>query len=283
MTLPSPLVDAKWLIENMAAPDLRVVDATWFAPFTSPPETGRQAYMRAHIPEAVYFDIDEIADPDSDFAHMLPSPIVFASKVRKLGLGDGNRLVVYDQNNFFAAARVWWMFRTMGFTDVLVLDGGLQAWRDVGGLTDDIPPVAVERHITPRVRGDLIKTKEQIAAQIGNQHARIVDARPAGRFTGEAPEPRKGLPSGHIPGSVNIAGSEFTENGYMKSTDALAEVFAMQGIDPMEPIIATCGSGVTAAITALALATLGNDHVAVYDGSWTEWASDGTLPIETGA
>jgi len=283
MSVSSPLVSAQWLLENQSAPDLRIIDATWFAPFTNPPETGREAYMRAHIPEAVYFDIDEIADPDSDLPHTLPSPIVFSSRARKLGLGDGNRLVIYDQNGFFAAARVWWMFRTMGFSDVLVLDGGLQAWMEAGGETDDIPPVAVERHLTPRVRADLLKTKEQMAAMMGKSHPKIVDARPAGRFTGDAPEPREGLPSGHIPGSVNVPGGELLENGRMKSPDALRALFSAQGVEPSEPIIASCGSGVTAAVTALALAILGNEYVAVYDGSWTEWALDGDLPIETGS
>ena len=282
MNASSPLVSAKWLMDNISAPDLRVIDATWFAPFTNPPETGREAYTRAHIPDAVYFDIDEIADPDSELSHTFPPSHVFSSRVRKLGLGDGNRLVVYDQNNFFASARVWWMFRAMGFSDVLVLDGGLKAWIEAGGQTDDLPPVAVERHLTPRVRADLIKTKAQMAALVGKSSVTIIDARPAGRFTGEAPEPRKGLASGHIPGSVNVAGSELIEDGFMKSADDLRAVFEAQGIDPAKLIVTSCGSGVTAAVTALALAVLGNDLVAVYDGSWTEWASDGSLPIATG-
>lgn len=282
MTVSNPLISAKWLMDNLSAPDLRVIDATWYAPFTNPPETGRDAYMRAHIPDAVHFDIDQITDPDSTLAHTIPPAHVFSSRVRKLGLGDGNRLIVYDQNGFFAAARVWWMFRTMGFSDIFVLDGGLQAWTDAGGETDDIPPVAVERHLTPRVRADLLKTKEQIAAMLDKPHPKIIDARPAGRFTGEMPEPRSSLPSGHIPGSVNIPGGALSKDGYMASPEELNDLFSAQGINPTDPIIASCGSGVTAAITALALATLGNEHVAVYDGSWTEWALDGNLPIATG-
>ena len=282
MANPTPLVSAEWLMDNRSAPDLRVIDATWFAPFTNPPETGHEAYLHAHIPDAVYFDIDDIADPDSDLPHTFPPSHVFSSRVRKLGLGDGNRLVVYDQNNFFAAARVWWMFRAMGFSDVSVLDGGLDAWIEAGGTTDDIPPVAVERHLTPRVRADLLKTKAQMAALIGKDGTTIIDARPAGRFTGEAPEPREGLPSGHIPGSINLAGADLIENGHLKSADALRALFDAHGIDPKKPIVTSCGSGVTAAITALALAVLGNDLVAVYDGSWTEWALDGALPIATG-
>ena len=282
MPVANPLVSAKWLLENMTAPDLRVIDATWFAPFTNPPQTGRQAYDAAHIPDAVYFDIDVVADPDSELAHTLPPPHIFSSRVRKLGLGDGNRLIVYDQNNFFASARVWWMFRTMGFSEIFVLDGGLQAWIDAGGETDDRPPVAVERHLTPRVRADLIKTTEQMATLAESKQLKIIDARPAGRFTGETAEPRQGLPSGHIPGSVNIPGGSLTDGGFLKSPAELQAVFAKSGIDPAQPLVTSCGSGVTAAVTALALAVLGNDQVAVYDVSWTEWAMDGTRPIATG-
>lgn len=282
MTDPqTPLVSADWLKENINAPDVRVIDATWFAPFLNPPETGHEAYLKAHIPGAVFFNIDAIADPESDLPHTMPDAIVFSSRVRKLGLGDGNRLVVYDQNGFFAAARVWWMFRVMGVSDIVVLDGGLAAWQAAGGPTEDLPPVAVERHFTPRIRADLIKTTEQILASMNNALIQIVDARPAGRFTGAAPEPRKDLPSGHIPGSINIPGGQYlTPTGHMKSTEALGDVFKAAGVNITAPIITTCGSGITAAVSALALATLGNDLAAVYDGSWTEWAADSANPIE---
>lgn len=280
----SPLVTAEWLQENIDAPDLRVIDATWFAPFLDPVQTGLEAYNEAHIPGAVFFDIDDIAAPDSPFAHTMPPPHVFSARVRKLGLGDGNRLIVYDRNNFFASARVWWLFRVMGVKDIAVLDGGFQAWRAQGGEIEDMMPVAVERHFTPRVRADLVKSTEQMAALAGEPPAvQIIDARPDGRFTGQAPEPRADLRPGHIPGSRNVPGSAcLTGAGTLKTPDDLLSVFTAAGVDPSAPAVATCGSGVTAAVTALALATLGNDLVAVYDGSWTEWASDPANPIATG-
>ena len=260
-----PLVSAEWLIKNFDAPDVRVLDATYFAEFTNPPETGRQAWARGHIPGATHFDIDHVADDSSPYPHMLPDAVKFSSRIRKLGVGDGNRIVVYDQNRFFASARVWWMLRVMGHTDVHVLDGGLAAWVAAGGGLEDMPPIVSERHFTPRV---------------GKARLSIIDARPDGRFFGRVPEPREGLKSGHIPGSVNLPGSALTtEDGHMKPASKLAELFK----DPMGPTVTTCGSGVTAAITALALARLGNWDVAVYDGSWTEWASDPSRPIATEA
>lgn len=283
MFTASPLVSAEWLEKHIDAPDVRVIDATWFAPFLNPEKTGQEAYDEGHIPGAVFFDIDQIAAPESPFPHTMPDPILFSSRVRKLGLGDGHRIIVYDQNGFFASARVWWMLRAMGVTDVSVLDGGLQAWLDHGGAIEDLPPVAIERHFTPRVRADLIKTTDQITETVRDKKAQIIDARPPGRFSGEAPEPRKGLASGHIPGSVNIPGGAYiTASRHMKTADELETLFAESGVDTSAPIIASCGSGVTAAITALALAVTGNELVAVYDGSWTEWASDPDNPIATG-
>lgn len=274
-----PLVSAEWLKDNLGAPDLRVVDATWFAPFLNPDKTGRQAWADAHIPGAVYFDIDAIKAGGTDLPHMLPDPVTFSSRVRKLGIGDGNRIVVYDQNGFFASARVWWMLRVMGHNDVKVLDGGFDAWLAAGGETEDLPPVSVERHFTSRVRSDLVKDADQVLAAVNDGSHTIIDSRPEARFVGSAPEPREGLPSGHIPGSISQPGSVlFSEGTKMKSAEELAELFE----DPMAPTITTCGSGVTAAVTALALARLGNWDVAVYDGSWTDWASDPSRPVETG-
>lgn len=280
METRDPLVSASWLIDNITAPDVRVVDATWFAPFTNPPETGREAWARGHIPKAVHFDIDEIADTSSHLPHMLPDAVKFSSRVRKLGLGDGNRIVIYDQNNFFAAARVWWMFRVMGHQDVQVLDGGLLAWVEEGGQIDDMPPITGERHFTPRVRTDLVMDAKGLESLIGKARTTIIDARPDGRFFGRDPEPRAGLSSGHIPGSVNLPGSKLvTSDGRMKPAGDLKKLFN----DPMAPTVTTCGSGVTAAITALALARLGNWDVAVYDGSWADWASDPSRPIAKAA
>ena len=280
METGSPLVTADWLKQNLSAPDIRVVEATWFPPFTNPKQTGREAWAEQHIPGAVFFDIEGIKAGGTDLPHMLPDPIMFSSRVRKLGIGDGNRVIVYDRNNFCAAARVWWMLRVMGHDDVKVLDGGYQAWLDAGGEIEDLPPVAVERHFTARVRSDLVKDAGQVAAAARAGSPRIVDARPADRFAGEAPEPREGLASGHIPGSLSVPSSRLIDaDGTLKPAEELKKLLP----DCEAPSITTCGSGVAACITALAYARLGNWDVAVYDGSWTDWASDPSRPVATGA
>ena len=279
METGDPLVTAQWLKDNIHAPDLRLVDATWVPPFLTDRKSGRAQYDEAHIPGAVYFDIDKIADPGTDLSHMLPDAILFASRVRKLGLGDGNRLVIYDANGFFASARVWWMFRAMGHGDVKVLDGGLAAWQAIGGETEDLPPVAVERHYTARKRADLIKDKAQILALLDHGETSVLDARPQGRFDGTSPEPRKDLPAGHIPGSVCVPASGLTNpDGTMKSKADLDPILATYAD---RPVVTTCGSGVSAAVITLALARVGNWDAAIYDGSWSEWAADAASPIAT--
>ncbi|MEQ9449527.1 MAG: sulfurtransferase, partial [Rhodospirillaceae bacterium] len=199
--------------------------------------------------------------------------VKFSSRVRKLGVGDGNRIVVYDANDFFASARVWWMFRHMGHKDVYVLNGGLRAWEAAGGELEDLPPVVTGgRHFTPRVRSDLIRTMAQVKDAVKTGAATILDARPAGRFNGTELEPREGLASGHIPGSQNVPASTLVgPDGKLASKEKLE---ALLGSYRNGAVTASCGSGVSAAVIALALAELGNFDVAVYDGSWTEWASD---------
>jgi thiosulfate/3-mercaptopyruvate sulfurtransferase len=280
METGDPLVTAGWLKQNISAPDIRVVDATYYPPFLKAEKTGREDWAEAHIPGAVHFDIDAIKAGGTDLPHMLPDPIMFSSRVRKLGIGDGNRVIVYDNNNYCAAARVWWMLRVMGHNDVKVLDGGLTAWKAEGGELEDMPPVAVERHFTARVRSDLVKDAEQVAAASETGSHAIVDARAVGRFTAEAPEPREGLPSGHIPGSTCVPSSNLINpDGTFKSVSELQGLLS----NHKAPTITTCGSGVTAAILALGYARLGNWDVSVYDGSWTEWASDPSRPVATGA
>ena len=275
-----PLVTADWLKQHISAPDIRVVDATWFASFQNSDKSGREAWSAGHIPGAVHFDIDAIKATDTDLPHMLPDPILFSSRVRKLGIGDGNRVIVYDQNGYCAAPRVWWMLRVMGHNDVKVLDGGLKAWTDAGGALEDMPPMPTERHFTARVRSDLVKDAAQVRAASDAGNFTIVDARPATRFTGKAPEPREGLASGHIPGSLNVPSATLVhDDGTFKSTAELKALLPATG----KPVITTCGSGVTASTLALAYARTGNWDVAVYDGSWTEWASDASRPVATGA
>ncbi|MDJ0922484.1 MAG: sulfurtransferase [Henriciella sp.] len=278
MSGQDPLVTADWLQANIAAPDLRVVDATWVPGFLVGRKTGIEEYNDGHIPGAVFFDIDDIADPDATVPHMLPDAIRFSSKVRKLGLGDGQRIIVYDANGFFASARAWWMLRAMGHKDVHVLDGGRSAWVKSGGELEDLPPVPVERHFTARKRTDLVKTMDQMHDLSSAGNVSILDARTQGRFDGTDPEPRKDLPSGHMPGSFCVpSGSLLNADGTMKSATDLLPLLQPH---VSGPVVTSCGSGVSAAIISLALARLGNWDAALYDGSWTEWASHADNPIE---
>lgn len=274
-----PLVSAAWLQENHGAPDLRVIEATWHIPGTAPEGKARKDYEEGHIPGAVFFDIDAISARETSLPNMLPGTVQFASQARRLGIGDGNRLVIYDRNGFKASARVWWMLRTMGIEDVKVLDGGYGAWLARGGEVEDLPPVPVERHFTPRLRSDLVKTFEQVRALSEGGAARILDARPPERFAGETPEPREGVRAGHIPGSVNLpAGKLVASDGKLKSRDELQDLFG----EVSGPLVTTCGSGVTAAILSLGLARIGRWDAAVYDGSWADWGARKNAQIETG-
>lgn len=279
-----PLVSTAWLAENLGAPDIRVVDASWAFPGADgrPDPDVEAQYALAHIPGAVFFDIDEIADTDSPLPHMLPSAEKFSSRVRKLGLGDGTRIVVYDQGNLPSAARVWWTFRVMGHADVVVLDGGLPKWIAEGRPVEDLPPPARDRHFTARVNADLVRSYDQMRRTLDVGREQVVDARPASRFRGEAPEPRAGLRGGHMPGALNVPASTlFSPDGTLLPSDRLQAALRAAGVDPDRPTVATCGSGITAALIALALARLGRWRTAVYDGSWAEWGAKADAPVAT--
>jgi len=276
------LVDTAWLATHLNAPDIRVVDASWYLPGSG--RDPRAEHAAGHIPGAVYFDIDEIADQDSPLPHMLPSPEKFSSRVRRLGLGDGVRIVVYDSGSWMASARVWWMFRVFGHEDVAVLDGGLARWRAEGRPLDDHGTPPRERHFTARMNTLLLRDLDQVMANLADRRDQIVDVRGPGRFDGGEAELRPGVRSGHIPGSVNLPyGAMIAEDGGLKSTDDIRAAIATAGIDLDRPIVTSCGSGVSAAVTALALHRIGRPDVAVYDGSWTEWGSRDDTPIETGS
>jgi thiosulfate/3-mercaptopyruvate sulfurtransferase len=278
VTRSDALVSTDWLAERLGAPDVKVADATYFLP-----TMGRDAkaeYRLAHIPGAVYFDIDDIADSDDPLPHMLPDAAKFSSRVRRLGLGDGVRIVLYDNNRYSASARAWWMFRVFGHGDVAVLDGGLAKWRAEGRPVDDALVTPREAHFTARRNNLLVRDLEQMRANLVSRRELVIDARAAGRFAGSEPEPRAGLRSGHIPGSVCLPYTDLIRpDGTLAPADELRRRFAEMGADG-RPIATTCGSGVTAGTLALALYEIGVPEVAVYDGSWTEWGGRADTPVE---
>ena len=277
---PNALVSTEWLAAHLSAPDVRVVDGSWYLPAMN--RSAKAEYAAGHIPGAVYFDIDEIADTESKLPHMLPAPEKFASRVRKLGLGDGSRIVVYDGMGLFSAPRVWWMFRVFGHEDVAVLDGGFAKWKREGRPVEAAPPAPRDRHFTARMNTMLVRDIAQMRRNVETRREQVVDARSRGRFAGTEPEPRAGLRSGHIPGAASLPFGEMTDpaSGTVLPGPVLKAKFATAGIDPGKPIVASCGSGVSACALALGLHLVGARDVAIYDGSWTEWGGRDDTPIE---
>lgn len=278
---PRTLVSTDWLAAHLKDPDLRVIDASWYLPGSE--RDARAEYDAAHIPGARFFDIDEISDGRSDLPHMAPPVEKFMSRMRAMGVGDGHQVVVYDGAGIFSAPRVWWLFRLMGHRDVAVLDGGFPKWQAEGHPIEDMPPVVKDRHLTVRFQNHLVRDVTQVsrASKLGS--TQIVDARSAARFRGEAPEPREGLRAGHIPGSRNVPYDLLLNpDKTLKDPDAVREIFNAAGVDVTQPVITTCGSGVSAAILGLALTRAGHDNWSLYDGSWAEWGMFPTVPIATG-
>ncbi|WP_299646379.1 3-mercaptopyruvate sulfurtransferase [uncultured Jannaschia sp.] len=266
---PATLVSTRWLASRLASPDLRVIDASWYLPDMG--RDGREEYAERHIPGARFLDLDEVSDARSALPHMAPPVEKFVSRMRRMGVGDGHTVVIYDGAGILSAARVWWLFRLFG-KQAAVLDGGLPKWIAEGREVTSDPPTIRDRHMNVAPRPDLMRDVIQVAQAAKLGHAQIVDARGAARFRGEAAEPRPGLRAGHIPGSRNVPyATLFEPDGTMKDGADLARAFIAAGVDLKRPVITTCGSGVTAAILNLGLARLGHDDHALYDGSWAEW------------
>ena len=279
MATSNSLVSTDWLEDHLGQPDLRVVDATYYLPMQK--KDARAEYNERHIPGAVFFDVDEISDTASDLPHMLPAADKFAARVRKLGIGDGSRIVIYDGNGGLAAPRVWWTFHVFGAGDVAVLDGGLMKWMAEDRPVDDIIPKPQERHFTPRFDNTIVRSKEQMLANLKTKREQVLDARGAGRFNATEPELWPGRRAGHIPGSLNLPYIQLLRpDGTFLPLDQLRAKFTAAGIDPKKPVVASCGSGITAAVLALGLDLVGQRDVAVYDGSWAEWGLPGDTPVE---
>lgn len=275
------LVSTDWLAENMGASDLRIVDATYFLE-----GMGRDAaaeYEAQHIPGAVYLNLDELVDSNDSRPNMVPPPEKFASRMQALGLGDGSRIVLYDNSPLKSAARAWWLLETFGAPNIAILDGGLGKWLAEGRETESGKHQLRHRHFTVWRDDKAIVDKTQMLANIDSKQAQVVDARTLSRFTGEEPELRHGMASGHIPGSVCLPYSKlFNADGTWKRGFELRGLFIEAGIDLDKPMITTCGSGVTAADVLFAARLLGKKDVTLYDGSWSEWGADASTPKATG-
>ncbi|HGH0372012.1 TPA: 3-mercaptopyruvate sulfurtransferase [Yersinia enterocolitica] len=275
------LVTPQWLAEHIDDTNIVILDARMSPPGLIPKRNIQAEFEQGHIPGAVYFDIDAIADSSTDLPHMLPSPQVFSEMVGQLGASEQHTLVIYDDGNLFSAPRVWWTFRIFGAQKVYILAGGFSGWQQAGFALESSPTFPTPQTFNATFNDAAVKNVHEVLAALGNNEIQILDARPAGRFKALEPEPRPGLRLGRIPGSINVPWGSMVENGNLKSPQELEAIFAAQGVDLTKPIITSCGSGVTAAVVALGLAAVNAPSVALYDGSWAEWGASDSLPIDS--
>ncbi len=275
---PEALVSTEWLAAHLGEPNLVVLDGTWFLGEGD----GRSEYLKSHIPGAVFFDIDDVADKANPLPHMLPSAAVFSEKVGAMGVSNASHVVVYDRFGLQTAARVWWEFRFFGHDKVSVLDGGLKKWLAEGRKTEAgaARPKPATYRATPHP--GLVRSLDQLKGNLTTEAEQVLDARSAGRFKGLEPEPRPGSRPGHIPGSLSLPYTDILdpETRTMAGADALAAKFKATGVDLARPVVTSCGSGVTASVLALGLHLIGQDKFAVYDGSWSEWGTRPDVPVE---
>ena len=280
--MTDPLISTAELAARFGEPGLRILDASWFLPGV--PRDPKAEFLERHIPGAAFFDLEEISDHANPLPHMLPTPEAFATAVGALGVGDGDTVVTYASDGLVPAARAWWMFRAMGFDKVRVLNGGLPQWLAEDRPVQSGPATPLAANFTAKSRPELVRSFETVGDALTTRSAQVIDVRAAGRFRGDAPEPRPGLRAGHMPGATNVPHSTLLDaDGAMLDTAGLAARFADAAIDPNKPIVASCGSGVSACVAALGLARLGQWEAAVYDGSWVDWGSRPGAPVVTGA
>jgi len=275
------IVSSAWLEAELGAPDLRVVDASFYLPAQK--RDANAEYAAGHIPGAVRFDHDVVADHSSDLPHMVPSPEDFAEAVGQMGISENDRIVFYDGPGIFSAPRAWWLFRVMGAKNVFVLDGGLDGWKAEGRpLETEVPHRQPSTFITA-FQPEKVMDLDAMKLIVDAGSVQIADARSAARFTAAEPEPRQGLRSGHMPGAKNLPATAFSANGKLKPVQDLRAVLEEAGLDLSRPVVTSCGSGITAAIITLALESVGHEDNALYDGSWTEWGGRSDTPVLTGS